>query len=158
MSALAKKLAGLGLSLPPQSAPSANYVSQVQFGNLLMISGQICEQDGVPGPCGRLGAELSSEQGYAAARLAALGLLTQIDAAVAGDLTRVRRIVRLGVFIASTADFGAHSQVANGASDLLVAVFGAETGKHARTSVGVIALPVGVAVEVDALIELHADV
>ena len=157
MSEMTKRLALLSLTLPPQSAPSANYVSQVSFGNWLMISGQICELNGVPGPCGFLGASLTIKQGYDAARLAALGLLAQINFAVAGDLTRVRRIVRLGVFIASTSDFRAHSEVANGASDLLVAVFGAEVGKHARTSVGVAALPVGVAVEVEALIELHAN-
>ena len=155
MSNIAQKLAGLGLSLPARSLPSANYVGHVRVANLLMISGQICQQDGVPGPCGVLGADLSRAQGYAAARLAALGLLAQIDAATEGDLSRVRRIVRLGVFIASTSDFEAHSEVADGASDLLVAVFGADVGKHARTSVGVAALPVGVAVEVDALIELY---
>lgn len=155
MSGIVQKLAGLGLSLPARSTPSANYVGHVQLGNLLIISGQICEQGGVPGPCGVLGADLSNAQGYAAAQLAALGLLAQIDAATEGDLSRVRRIVRLGVFIASAANFKAHSEVADGASDLLVAVFGVDVGKHTRTSVGVAALPVGVAVEVEAMIELR---
>jgi enamine deaminase RidA (YjgF/YER057c/UK114 family) len=157
MNSIMEKLQALGLTLPAITAPSANYVSSVRFGQFLMISGQICEQNGLPGPRGHLGAELSNAQGYDAARHAALGLLAQINTAVAGDFSRVARIVRLGVFIASTSDFTAHSEVADGASDLLVCLFGVQIGKHARTSVGVAALPVGVAVEIDALIELRAD-
>jgi enamine deaminase RidA (YjgF/YER057c/UK114 family) len=158
MSGVIEKLDALGLTLREFCAPSANYVSYVQVGNLLMISGQICERDGLAGPCGTLGAGLSSAQGYDAARDAALGVLTQIHSAVQGDFSRVKRIVRLGVFIASTSEFAAHSEVANGASDLIVAVFGAAIGKHARTSVGVAALPAGVAVEVDAIVCLGKSV
>jgi len=102
---------------------------------------------------GRLGAELTVEQGQAAAAAAALSLLAQIDRLVEGDVARVKRIARLGIFVAATADFTQHPLVGNGASDLIVAVLG-EAGRHARTTVGVASLPRGAAVEVDAIVEL----
>ncbi len=156
MISVQQKLAQLGLALPEADAPSANYVASVQVGNLLMISGQICMKNGAPGPCGHLGASISVAEGFLAAQSAALGLLAQALHAVHGDATRIERVMRLGVFIASTPEFTQHSEVANGASDVLTAVFG-EIGRHARTSVGVAALPAGVAVELDAMIAIYPE-
>ncbi len=146
-------LNALGHALPEVAAPVANYVSSVQAGNLLFISGQVSHCREERGVIGTVGIDLSAEDGRIAAEFAALNLLAQIAAATGDRLNAVKRIVRLGVFVASTPSFTRHSQVANGASDLMVAVFG-EAGRHARTAIGVSALPSGVAVEVDAVIEL----
>lgn len=146
------RVAKLGLTLPPAAPAAANYVPTVRTGNLLYISGQISIGDG-DGVQGRLGDTVSIEDGVRAARIAALGLLARIDAAVGGDVNAVRRVVRLGVFIAATPDFAEHSKIGNGASDLIVAVLG-DAGRHVRTSVGVASLPVGAAVEIDAIVEL----
>jgi enamine deaminase RidA (YjgF/YER057c/UK114 family) len=121
--------------------------------NQLFISGQIPMLDGKPAYIGRLGQSLSDEEGAQAAELAALGLLGQLSAAVGDDLSRVVRILRLGVFIASSGDFTRQSVVANGASNLVVNALG-DKGRHVRTAVGVSSLPAGVAVEVDAIFEL----
>ncbi|MEY9833022.1 enamine deaminase RidA (YjgF/YER057c/UK114 family) [Sinorhizobium fredii] len=139
--------------MPEASAPAANYVSTVRTGNLLVISGQISvRNDAVL--MGIVGAGVSVEEGRLAAECAAIGVLSQIAAATDGSLAAIRRIVRLGVFIASAPDFAEQSQVANGASDLFVEVFG-DAGRHARAAVGVAALPAGATVEVDALVELE---
>ncbi|GGF45087.1 hypothetical protein GCM10011611_59400 [Aliidongia dinghuensis] len=125
-----------------------------RVGNLAFISGQISPAVEGAKPSSRLGAELSVEQGQAAAAGAALAVLAQIDRLVEGDVTRVRRVARLGVFVAATPDFTQQSLVGNGASDLVVAVLG-EAGRHARAAVGVASLPRGAAVEVEAIVELE---
>ncbi|MGO4815335.1 RidA family protein [Cupriavidus sp. 2MCAB6] len=150
---ISARVAELGLALESAAAPAANYVAFVQEGNLLFISGQISRKDGQPTYLGRLGDNISDEDGVQAARLSALGILSQIAAATGDRLDRVARVVRLGVFVASTPEFHRQSAIANGASDLMVQVFG-EAGRHARAAVGVASLPSGVAVEVEAVISL----
>lgn len=146
------RLQALGLELPRPAAPVASYVPFVQSGLLVHISGQLpFDADGRL-ILGRLGETMDVAAGRRAAERCALGLLAQIRAA-AGDFTHVARIVKLGVFIACTDDFTAHPEVANGASDLFVALF-ADAGRHARSAVGVPALPRGVPVEIDAVVEL----
>ncbi len=146
------RLAELGLTLPDAPAPAANYVPYAQSGALLFVSGQIAA--GPDGPIrGTLGADLSLEDGVAAARACGLALIAQARAACDGDLTRVRRVVRLGGFVNCTAAFTDQPKVINGASDLMVAVFG-DAGRHARAAVGAPSLPLGVAVEVDGVFEL----
>jgi len=145
---IAARLGQLGHALPVASGPAANYVPVTRVGVLAFISGQISA-----GAVGRLGDDLSVEQGKAAAAGAALSLLAQIDRLIEGDVARVKRVARLGIFVAATPDFTQHSQVGNGASDLVVAVLG-EAGRHARTTVGVASLPTGAAVEVEAIVEL----
>lgn len=146
-----RKLAELGLSLPAAAAPVAAYVPTVLSGGLLHVSGQLPFRDGAV-VTGRLGDGVSLEDGQDAARRCALMLVAQVKAAL-GDLARVRRIVKLGVFVNSHADFTDQPKVANGASELMVALFG-DAGKHARSAVGVAALPLGAAVEVDAIVEV----
>ena len=149
-----QRVHALGLTLPTPSQPAANYVNHVISQHQLFISGQIPMTDGKPAYLGRLGDSLSDEDGAQAAELAALGLLGQLSDALGDDLSRVVRIMRLGVFIASSADFQRQSLVANGASNLLVNALG-DKGRHVRTAVGVCSLPAGVAVEVDAIFELQ---
>jgi len=151
MTSIAEKLSELSIILPDAAAPAANYVPFVQSGNLLFISGQLPFSDGKLINSGRLGDQVTIEQGYQAARQCAINIIAQIKAA--GGLEKVRRVVRLGGFVASTADFTDQPQVVNGASDLFVAIFG-DAGRHARAAVGVPSLPRGVSVEVDAVIEL----
>ncbi|MFJ2683941.1 RidA family protein [Pseudomonas sp. NPDC087342] len=151
---LAQRVQKLGLALPSPSQPVANYVSHVVSQNQLFISGQIPLLDGKPAFIGRLGESISDEEGTNAAELATLGLLSQLGNALGDDLSKLVRIIRLGVFIASAGDFKNQSAVANGASNLLVNALG-EKGKHVRTAVGVSSLPAGVAVEVDAIFELR---
>jgi len=145
------KLAELGLALPAAAAPVAAYVPTVEVNGLLHISGQLPFKDGAV-ITGRLGEDVSLEDGAAAAQACALMLVAQIKAAL-GGLHRVERIVKLGVFVNSTADFTDQPKVANGASNLMVELFG-EAGKHARSAVGVTALPLGAAVEVDAIVQI----
>lgn len=151
---IANKLASLGFTLPKTSTPAANYVSAVREGNLLSVSGQISHIEGIASVTGSLGGTLDVEDGQKAAQIAALNVLAQIANACGGELSAVKRIVRLGVFIACDPSFSQFPQVANGASDLMVEVFG-DAGRHSRAAVGVAALPRGVAVEVDALIALR---
>lgn len=146
------RLAALGLSLPDAPAPAANYVPFVIAGSQLWVSGQI-SRDAQGLICGRLGADLSLEDGARAARTCALALLAQAGAALGGDFGRIRRVVKLVGFVNSTPDFTDQPRVINGASDLMVAVLG-EAGRHARSAVGVAALPLGVAVEVEAVFEI----
>ena len=148
-----KRLGELDIELPPANAPAGNYVPFVQSGNLLFISGQIPVVDGKPAFIGTLGAEFTVEDGAAAARTCALSILAQAREALGGDLDRVTRCVKLSGFVASTPDFTDQPKVINGASDLLVEVFG-EAGRHARAAVGMAALPLGVAVEVEAIFEV----
>ncbi len=147
------RLKELKLELPKAAAPVANYVPAVRSGDLLFIAGQICQWQGERRFIGKLGREISLEQGREAAQLCGLNLLAQAKAAL-GDLDRILRCVRLGAFINCTEDYKEQPQVANGASDLMVNVFG-DAGRHARTAVGVSALPGGVAVEVDAIFEVR---
>jgi enamine deaminase RidA (YjgF/YER057c/UK114 family) len=148
------RLAELRIELPQVPAPAANYVPSVRAGDLLFIAGQICQWNGERRFIGKLGAAISVEQGREAARLCALNILAVTQHALGGDLDRVLRCVRLGAFVNSTEDFAQQPQVANGASDLLVEIFG-DAGRHARAAVGVNALPGGVAVEIDAVLEVR---
>ncbi|MEZ5830974.1 MAG: RidA family protein [Dongiaceae bacterium] len=150
---ITQKVAALGRALPQVASPAGNYVSAVRAGNLVFIAGQIGLLDREPGYAGRVGAEFDVEQGKQAAEAACLNVLAQIAAATNDRLSAVRRIARLGVFVAATPEFTRHPEVANGASDLIAAVFG-EAGKHARAAVGVASLPRGALVEVDAIVEL----
>ena len=147
------KLAELGLTLPAAAVPVAAYVPVVITGGLAYVSGQVSFVDGVLIK-GRLGEDMSLEQGIAAAQGCGLMILAQLKAAL-GSLDRVERVVKLGAFINSTADFTDQPKVANGASELMVAVFG-EAGKHARAAVGVPSLPLGCAVEVDAIVAVRS--
>lgn len=150
----AARLAALGHSLPAAAAPAANYVPFVLSGQQLHISGQISFAPDGSLIKGRLGADMDVAAGAAAAERCAIGLIAQMHAAL-GDLGRVRRIVKLNCFVQSAPEFTDQPEVANGASNLMVAVFG-EAGRHARSAVGVAALPRGVAVEIDAVIEVAA--
>ncbi len=147
----ATRLAELGLTLPAPAAPVAAYVPTVEAGGFLYVSGQVSFVDGALVK-GKLGADLSVEQGFAAAQGCGLMLLAQAQAAL-GSLDRIARVVKLGAFVACTPDFTDQPKVANGASELMVAVFG-ETGKHSRSAVGVPSLPLGCAVEIDAVFAL----
>ena len=139
------------LQLPPAPKPAANYAPYLQLGDLVYVSGQVpFDAQGRISFRGRVGDDLDLEQGYQAARCCGLNCLAQLQAAV-GDLERVRQIVRVGGFVQCTADFTGHPKVINGVSDLLVEVFGDKIGTHARAAVGVYALPLGVAVEVELL-------
>jgi len=147
------RLSELGIELPPANVPAGNYVPYVQTGNLLFVSGQIPMVDGKPGFIGRLGAEIEVEEGVKAARTCALAILSQVKAALGGDLDRVKRVVKLTGFVAATPDFTGQPTVVNGASDLMVEIFG-DAGRHARAAVGMSSLPAGVAVEVEAVLEV----
>jgi enamine deaminase RidA (YjgF/YER057c/UK114 family) len=144
------RLQALGIALPAAPNPVANYVPTLMTGNLLFISGQISKAGDGTLAKGRLGAELTIEQGQAAARLSALNILAQAKAAV-GDLDRITQVLKLTGFVNATPDFVDHPQVINGASDLMVEVLG-DAGRHTRAAVGVSGLPLGCAVEVDALL------
>jgi enamine deaminase RidA (YjgF/YER057c/UK114 family) len=152
---LLERIAKLNLQLPTPDGPAGNYVSTALSQNMLYVSGQIPMQEGQPAYVGRVGEALSEEQGAAAAQLAALGLLAQLQTVIGDDLSKLVRVVRLGVFVACPTDFTRQGAVANGASNLLVSVLG-EAGRHVRTSVGVSSLPAGVAVEADAIFELRS--
>ncbi|HMA73834.1 MAG TPA: RidA family protein [Xanthobacteraceae bacterium] len=147
-----KKLEELGIALPTPAAPVANYVGFVRTGRLLFVSGQLCLVDGALVATGKLGSQVTVERGQTAARACAVNLLAQVKAAL-GDLDKVARVVRLGGFINSAPDFLDGPKVMNGASDLMVAVFG-EKGRHARTTVGVAVLPADAAVEVEGTFEV----
>ena len=142
------------IELPQASAPAANYVSVVRSGNLLFVSGQVCQWNGERRFIGKLGREFKLEEGQQAARLCALNIVAHVRAALDGDLDRVVRVVRLGGFVNSVDDFTQQPLVVNGASDLMVEIFG-DAGRHARTALGVNGLPAGVAVEVDAIFEVR---
>lgn len=149
---LSAKLSELGHVLPDAPAPAANYVPFVQSGQQLFISGQISAgPDGLI--CGKLGADLDTDAGAKAAERCALALLAQANAAVGGDFSKVKRLVKLVGFVNSTAEFTEQPKVVNGASDLMVAVLG-DAGRHARSAVSAVSLPLGVAVEIEAIFEL----
>ncbi|MBB5701805.1 enamine deaminase RidA (YjgF/YER057c/UK114 family) [Ochrobactrum daejeonense] len=146
------RLKNLGISLPVAAAPAANYVPFAQTGPLLLTSGQLPLEDGKLVHTGRVGDKLAVAEGQVAARACAVNILAQARAAL-GDLNRIKRIVKITVFVSSTPDFVEQHLVANGASDLLVAVLG-DAGKHARSAVGVASLPLNAPVEVEAIIEV----
>jgi enamine deaminase RidA (YjgF/YER057c/UK114 family) len=152
MSLIAKRLEKLGITLPHPVAPIANYVGFVRTGNLLFLSGQLCLVDGVPVAKGKLGSEVTTAEGQAAARVSGINLLAQLRLAL-GDLDKVARVVRLGGFISSAPDFLGASTVMNGASDLMVEVFG-DSGRHARSAVAVPVLPADAAIEVEGTFEV----
>lgn len=153
MSTPEQNLKELGLTLPQAAKAVANYVPYVISGTQLYISGQIPFLNGERLHIGRLGENLSIEEGRKAAEACALNILAQVADALGGDWVRVVRCVKLGAFVNTTPDFDQHPAVVNGASDLMVAVLG-EKGKHSRSAVGVANLPLGVAVEIDAVFEI----
>ena len=153
MNRIEERLRELSIELPQPSKPGATYVTLQEGGGLVFLSGQLCHWNGERRYIGKLGREYGLEEGQAAARICALNLIAQAKVAAGGDLDRVRW-VRVGGFVNSTPDFTAQPQVVNGASDLLVEIFG-DAGRHARTSVGVAVLPYDVAVEVEAIIEVR---
>lgn len=152
MDAIEKRLEDLGIVLPDAPAPAANYVPFVKTASLVFVSGQISR-----GPSGlitgRLGAGLSIAEGQAAARACGLALIAQLRSALGGELSRLVQVVKLTGFVNATPDFTEHPQVVNGASDLMVEVFG-DRGRHARAAVGCASLPLGVAVEVEAVFRI----
>jgi enamine deaminase RidA (YjgF/YER057c/UK114 family) len=147
------RLRELGIALPTPPAPVASYVPTVTSGNLVFVSGQITSTAEGLKYVGVVGKDLTVDDGKAAARLCAVNLVAQAKSACGGDLDRVKRCVKLTVFVNATPEFTQHPEVANGASDLLVEVFG-EAGKHARAALGAGSLPRGVACEVEALFEI----
>lgn len=146
------RLRELGIELPPPPRPAANYVGAVQAGRLLFISGHVPTKDGAVTYVGKVGKDLSLEEGYEAARLAALNCLASAKTVI-GDLDRITRVVKILGMVNCTEDFGEHPKVLNGASDLLVQLF-ADAGRHARSAVGMQSLPFGVAVEIEMILEV----
>ena len=145
------RMDALGVSLPPAAAPAANYLPFTRQGDLIVISGQLCiGPDGLKIK-GKLGDNVTLAQGQEAARLCALNILAQANAALEGDLERIRQILRITGFVASAPGFSEQHLVVNGASDLLVDILG-ERGRHARAAVGMASLPLDAAVEIDAMI------
>jgi enamine deaminase RidA (YjgF/YER057c/UK114 family) len=149
-----QRLAELGLTLPNPAAPVAAYVSAVEWGGLLHISGQLPFTEAGELIIGRLGESVDLDTGIEAGRRCGLMLIAQIGKALGGDFSRLERIVKLNAFVSSTGDFIDQPKIANGASELMVAVFG-EIGRHARNAVGVPVLPLNAAVEVDAIIAVR---
>jgi enamine deaminase RidA (YjgF/YER057c/UK114 family) len=146
------RLAELGVTLPDAPAPAANYVPYVTIGDMVYVSGQISNNDGAL-ITGRLGDSLSTADGAAAAKSCAISLLAQCKAACGGDLDRLVKVVKLVGFVNSTADFTEQPQVINGASDFMVEALG-DAGRHARSAVSAASLPLGVAVEIEAIFQI----
>lgn len=153
MSKYEEKLSALGITLTTPAAPVANYVGFVKSGNQVFVSGQLPLEAGNLQFVGKVGSEISADDAKKAARLCAINILAQLKVATDGNLDRVVRCVKLGIFVNGEANFKDHPGVANGASDLIAEVFG-DAGKHARAAVGSGSLPFGVAVEVDAIFEI----
>ncbi|MCB1350610.1 MAG: RidA family protein [Paracoccaceae bacterium] len=153
MSGFEQRLAELGVTLPNAPAPAANYVPWMVLDGMVYVSGQVSMQDGAF-VTGKLGDDMSVEDGAAAARLCAISLLAQVKAAAGGDLDRLKRVVKLTGFVNSTADFGEQPKVVNGASDFLVEALG-EAGRHTRSAVSAASLPFGVAVEIEGIFQLR---
>jgi enamine deaminase RidA (YjgF/YER057c/UK114 family) len=145
-------LKSLNIALPPSAAPAAAYVMSAQTGNTVFLSGHIAKKDGAVW-VGQLGKDVTTEDGKLAARSVAIDLLSTLQAACGGDLDRVQRIVKVMSLVNSTSDFIEHHLVTNGASELLVEVFG-EKGKHARSAFGVAQLPLGACVEIEMIVEI----
>ena len=147
------RLAELGITLPSAPAPAANYVPYVKSGDLVFVSGQVSMKDGAF-LTGKLGDDMSVEDGAAAAKTCAIGLLAQVKAACEGDLDRLVRVVKLTGFVNSTPEFGDQPKVINGASDFLVEALG-DAGRHSRSAVSAASLPFGVAVEIEGIFEIR---
>src|SRR6185312_3919793 len=154
MATVESRLKNLGLTLSTPPKPVASYVPYTISGNQVFVSGQVPVSDGALKYVGKLGADFSVEVGQAAAQLCAINILSVLKEACGGDLERVVRVLKVNVFVNATPDYDKQPEVANGASDLFVAVFG-DIGKHARAAVGMGSLPRGVAVEVDAIFEIQ---
>ena len=154
MGLIDKRLAELGIALPTPAKPIANYVPWVRTGNLVFISGQGAVRDGKIEYTGKVGDTLSIEDAIASARLTAINVIAHLRDACGGDLDRVKRIVKLLGFVNCTPTFGEQPKIINGASDLMVEVFG-DKGRHARSAVGAPALPFNLAVEVEAIAEIE---
>ena len=152
-SAIESRLSALGVTIPENAPPMANYVPFTRSGNILFVSGQISLQDGEMIK-GRLGENMTTEEGALAARACAINLLSQVKSACDGDLNRLKKVLKLVGFVNSTPDFGEQPAVINGASDFLVEVLG-DVGKHARSAVSAGALPFGVAVEIEGIFEIE---
>jgi enamine deaminase RidA (YjgF/YER057c/UK114 family) len=148
-----ERLEELGLELPEPPKPVATYVGAVQVGDILFVSGHGPVRNGEHLFIGKLGRDMEVEEGRQAAELVALNMLATIKAQI-GELDRVKRVVKLLCLVNSAPDFGRQPEVANGASDLLVKIFGAERGPHARSAIGMGALPFGIAVEIEGIFEL----
>lgn len=149
-----ENLEKIGITLPTPVAPVANYVTYVRTGTLISVSGQLpLDNAGKLPYVGKVGQEVTAEDANKAARLCAINIISQVNAALDGDLDRVVRIVKLGAFVNCTDSFPGQPAIVNGASDLMVEVFG-DKGKHSRSAVGTNALPLNVPVEIDALIEV----
>lgn len=148
------RLEELGIELPQVPPPAGAYVGVVQTGNLLFVAGQVPFWNGERRHIGKVGTDLTVEQGQEAAGVCALNILAQAKAALGGDLDRITRIVKLGGFVNSAPDFDQHPVVINGASNLIGEIFGEEIGAHARFAMGAGSLPFNVAVEIDAMIEV----
>ncbi|MFN4207285.1 MAG: RidA family protein [Agrobacterium albertimagni] len=147
------RLAALGISLPEAAAPAANYVPYVISGNLLFLSGQLPIEGGKVAVIGLVGGDVALPEAQRAAELCAINILAQAKAALAGDLSRITRVVKLNGFVASAPGFVEQHLVINGASNLIANVLG-DAGKHARAAVGVAQLPLNAAVEIDAILEI----
>ncbi len=152
MSVFEQRLADLGVTLPDAPAPAANYVPWMVLDGMVYVSGQVSMKDGAF-VTGKLGSDMSVEDGAAAARACAISLLAQVKAATGGDLDRLKRVVKLTGFVNSTAEFGDQPKVINGASDFLVEALG-EAGRHTRSAVSAVSLPFGVAVEIEGIFQL----
>lgn len=153
MSKIEKRLADLGVTLPNAPAPAANYVPFVRVGDMVYVSGQISNgPDGLI--TGKLGADMATEAGAAAARTCAISLLAQLKAACDGDMDRLVRVVKLTGFVNSTADFTDQPKVVNGASDFLVEALG-DAGRHSRSAISAASLPLGVAVEIEGIFQIR---
>jgi len=148
------RLAELGIELPNPTAPAANYVPFTVSGNTVYVSGQITMSEGEIKYIGRVGDQFTTEDAYQSARICGLNIIAQVKIACGGDLDRVKRVLKLGGFVNCTADFTDMPAVINGASDLMVEVFGSEIGSHARFAVGAPSLPRGIATEVDGIFEI----
>jgi enamine deaminase RidA (YjgF/YER057c/UK114 family) len=151
---IAERLSALGITLPPLSTPAAAYVPYTRTGQLVFLSGHIAKQDGKAW-VGQLGTDTSTEVGKTAARAVAIDLLGTLQAAVGGDLTKVKRIVKVLSLVNSAPSYTEHHLVTNGCSELLVAVLGSAVGAHARSAFGVAQLPMGACVEIELIAELE---
>lgn len=151
---IAGRLVELNIVLPQAPNAVSNYQPYVVSGNIVFLSGQVTIWNGELKYQGKIGRDLTVEQGYEAARMCGLNLIAQVNAACGGNLDRVKRVVRLGAFVNCVDDFKQHPDVVNGASDLMAAVFG-DAGRCTRTNVGVTSLPLGFAVEIDGVFEIE---
>ena len=153
MSKVNTKLEELGITIPDAAAPAANYVPYVISGNQIFVSGQIPMVNGNIEHIGKVGRNLTADGAVEVARVCAINIIAQVKVALGGDLDRVTRIVKLVGFVNAVEDFSEQPKVINGASNLMVDVFGSEIGAHSRAAVGAGSLPFGVAVEIDAIVE-----